>query len=58
MGRGGGQVVNVLAFYSDNVNSNPNEVYCFLFCKWLEKNENRCKRGREWRINKTCKVMF
>ena len=29
MGRGGGQVVGVLAFYPDDPNSNPAEVYNF-----------------------------
>ena len=29
MGRGGGQVVSVLAYYSDNPSSNPAEVYIF-----------------------------
>ena len=32
MGRGGGQVVSVLAFYSDDPSSNPADVYSF-FCK-------------------------
>ena len=29
LGRGGGQVVSMLAFYSDNPSSNPAEVYNF-----------------------------
>ena len=29
LGRGGGQVVSVLAFYSDDPSSNPAEVYNF-----------------------------
>ena len=29
--RGGGQVVSVLAYYSDNLSSNPAKVYNF-FC--------------------------
>ena len=29
-GRGGGQVVSVLTFYSDNSSSNPAETYRFL----------------------------
>ena len=34
MGRGGGgQVVSVLAFYSDNPSSNPSEGYSFI-CKF------------------------
>ena len=32
MGRGGGQVVSVLAFYSIDPSSNPADVYSF-FCK-------------------------
>ena len=30
-GRGGGQVVSVLAFYSNNPNSNPADVYSFIW---------------------------
>ena len=30
MGRGGGQVVSVLAFYSDDPGLNPAEAYCFF----------------------------
>ena len=29
LGRGGGTVVNMLAFYSDNLSSNPAKVYNF-----------------------------
>ena len=39
MGRGGGQVVSVLAFNSDDLSSNPVEAYSF-FCKisvWKER---------------------
>ena len=32
MGRGGGQVVSVLDFYSNDPSSNPAEAYSF-FCK-------------------------
>ena len=40
-GRGGGLVVSVLAFYSDDPSSIPAEVYNF-FCKIVvEKNENK-----------------
>ena len=40
-GRGGGQVVSVLTFYSNDLSSNPAEVYSF-FCKMFlfEKNKN------------------
>ena len=34
LGRGGGQVVSVLAFYSDDLSSNLAEAYSFL-CKIL-----------------------
>ena len=30
LGRGGGQVVSVLAFYSDDPSSNPADAYIFL----------------------------
>ena len=30
MGRGGGQVVSVLAFYSEDPSSNPAEVYSYF----------------------------
>ena len=30
LGRGGGQVVSVHAFYSDSLSSNPSDVYNFL----------------------------
>ena len=45
LGRGGGQVVIVLAFYSDDPSSNPAEAYSF-FCKIVfEKNENKQKEA-------------
>ena len=45
MGRGGGLVVSVLAFYSDEPSSIPAEVYIF-FCKIVvEKNENKQKEA-------------
>ena len=40
MGRGGGQVVTVHAFYSDNPSSNPADVYSFSVKYVFEKNEN------------------
>ena len=49
-GRGGGQVVSVLAFYSDDPSSNPAEVYNFSVKIVIEKNENKQKRGRGWPI--------
>ena len=45
MGCGGGLVVSVLAFYSDDPSSIPAEVYNF-FCKIVvEKNENKQKEA-------------
>ena len=44
-GRGGSQVVSVLAFYSDDPSSNPAEAYSF-FCKIVfEKNKNEQKEA-------------
>ena len=31
MGRGGGQVVSVLAYYSDDLSTNPAEAYSFFY---------------------------
>ena len=31
MGRGGGQVVCIIAFYSDNPSSNPADAYSFFW---------------------------
>ena len=38
-GRGGGQVVSVLAFYSDNPSLNPADAYSFFckICVWKEQ---------------------
>ena len=45
VGRGGRQVVSVVAFYSDEPSSNPVEAYSF-FCKMVfEKNENKQKEA-------------
>ena len=46
MGRGGGQVVGGLAFYSDDPSSNPAETCNFFSNILLEKNENKLKRGQ------------
>ena len=48
MGRGGGQVVSVLAFYSEDPSSNPAEVYNFSVKIVIETNENKQKRVRGW----------
>ena len=43
--RGDGQVVSVIAFYSDNPSSNPTEAYSFFctICAW--NNENKQKEA-------------
>ena len=45
MGRGGGQVVSMLTFNSDNMCSNPTDVYSFSAEFVLEKNENKQKEA-------------
>ena len=45
MGRGGGQVVSVLSFYSDDPSSNPAEAYIFTAKFVFEKNENKQKEA-------------
>ena len=39
LGRGGGKVVTVLAFYSDDSSLNPAEAYSFFckICVWKER---------------------
>ena len=43
-GGGGGQVVRVLNFNSDNLSLNPPEAYSFYSVKLFEKNENKLKK--------------
>ena len=43
MGRGGGQVVSVLAFYSNDPSSNAAEAYILSLKFVYEKNENEQK---------------
>ena len=43
LGRGGGQVVSVLAFYSHDPSSNPAAIYSFSLKFVFEKNENNQK---------------
>ena len=46
-GRGGGQVVSVLALYSNNPSSNPTDANSFFSVKFMtEKNENKLKEAR------------
>jgi len=49
MGRGGGQVVSVLAFYSEDPSSNPIEAYSF--CVKLKSTKIH-KRGLAWPLLK------
>ena len=49
LGRGGDQVVSMLAFNSDDPNLNTADTLKFLF----ETNENKQKRGRGWPIEKS-----
>ena len=44
MGRGGGQSVSVLAFYSDDPSSNPAEVYNFSVKFLLKRTKINKKR--------------
>ena len=44
LGRGGGQVVSMLPFYSDDKSSNPAEAYIFSVKFVFEKNESKQKR--------------
>ena len=48
MGRGGGYMVSMIAFYSNDPSSNPVGVFSFYSLKLLEKNKNKQKRGWEW----------
>ena len=44
-GRGGGQVVSVLTFYSDDLSSNPADAYSFSVKFVFETNENKQKEA-------------
>ena len=44
MGCGGGQVVSVLAFYSNNPSSNPAEAYSFSVKFLFEKEQKQNKK--------------
>ena len=48
LGRGGAQVVTVVAFFSDDPSSNPPEAFSFFCNIVFEKNEHKQKRGRAW----------
>ena len=45
VGRGGGQVVRLLAFYSDDQSSNPSNAFSFSVEFVFEKNENKPKEA-------------
>ena len=45
LGRGGGQVVSVLAFHSDDPSLIPAEAYSFSVKFVFEKNENKQKEA-------------
>ena len=45
VGSGGGQVVRMPAFYSDDLSSNPADTYSFSVKFMLEKNENKQKEA-------------
>ena len=44
-GRGGGQVVSMLSFYSDVQCSNPADIYSFSVKFVFEKNKNKQKEA-------------
>ena len=48
MGRSGGQVVSMLAFYFDSPSFDPAEADIFSVKFVFEKNENKFKSGRGW----------
>ena len=57
--RGGGcLVVSVLAFNLDYLRSNPDEAYSFYSARLFKKDENKRKRGRRWRPQKTESVIL
>ena len=56
MGRGGGQVVSVLAFYSVDPSSNPTVAYSFSVKFVVEKNENKQKEASVGPFKKTNKM--
>ena len=45
LGLGGGQVVSVLAFYSDDPSSNPAEVYNFSVKLLLKRMKKKTEAG-------------
>ena len=55
LSHGGGQMVSVVAFYSNDPNPNPAEAISFSVNFVFDNNENKQKRGLGWPIwkNKT-----
>ena len=51
-GRGVGQVVSVLSFYSDDLSSNTANVYSFFVRFAFEKTENKQKEAVVFRFKK------
>ena len=52
-GSGGGQVVSVLAFYSDDLSSNPTKDDNFSVKLYLKRNKNKQKEavdGHLWKM--------
>ena len=48
LGRGGSQVVSMLAFYSDGPSSNPADAFSFSVKYVFEKEGKLTKRGRDF----------
>ena len=57
MGRGGGQVVSVLAFYSDDPSSNPAEVYNFSVKLLLKRTKINKKEAGVGPFKKMCIIV-
>ena len=51
-------MVDVLALYSDDLNSNPAEANSFSVKIVLEKNENKQKEAGVGHLNKTLRLRF
>lgn len=50
MGRGGDQMVSLLALNSDDLSSNRAWIHSFYSIQWFDKNPNKIKRGRWWHL--------
>ena len=58
VGRGGRQVVSMLAFYSIDLRLNPTEAYSFSVKFVFEKNENKQKEAGIGQFKKQCSRLF